>query len=169
MLNFINESLIFYSSQLLILVQRTTEIALICACFPKARVLVAAVQTGFIFKWMGKHVNKVSHSHTHSVSLLVFSAPLCRVVVIANYSLAISKEIRIWESGRFLLWNPKSWVLESRIQLKESGIPDSKFPRQGFKNPVPGIRNSQCGIHVANSQSDFSITVFSSLYYTIAD
>lgn len=78
----INENLIFYSSQLLILVPRTTEIALICACFPKARVLAAAVQTGFIFKWMGKHVTKVSHSLTHKVSLLVFSAALCRVVVI---------------------------------------------------------------------------------------
>ena len=130
MLNVINENLIFYSSQLLILVPRTTEIALICACFPKARVLAAAVQTAFIFKWMGKHVTKVSHSVTRSISLLVFSAPLCRVMVIANYSLATSKEIR--NLGNFLLWNPKSWALESRIQLKESRIPDSKFHRRGF-------------------------------------
>lgn len=50
MLNVINENLIFYSSQLLILVPGTTEIALISACFPKARVLAAAVRTGFIFK-----------------------------------------------------------------------------------------------------------------------
>ena len=124
-LNVINENLIFYSSQLLILVPRTTKIALTSACFPKARVLAAAVQTGFIFKWMGKHVTKVSQSLTNSVSLLVFSAALCRVVVIANHSLATSKEIR--NLGNFLLWNPKSWALESRIQLKESGIPDSKF------------------------------------------
>ena len=129
-LNVINENLIFYSSQLLILVPRTTEIALTFACFPKARVLAAAVQTGFIFKWMGKHVTKVSHSLTHSISLLVFSAPLCRVMVIANHSLATSKEIR--NLGNFLLWNPKSWALESRIQLRESGIPDSKFHRQRF-------------------------------------
>ena len=124
-LNVINEKLIFYSSQLLILVPRTTEIALISACFPKARVLVVAVRTGFIFKWTGKQVTNVSHSLTHSVSLLLFSAPLCRVVVIANHSLATSKEIR--NLGNFLLWNPKSWALEFRIQLKESGIPDSKF------------------------------------------
>ena len=130
MLNVINENLIFYSSQLLILVQGTTEIALISACFPKARVLAAAVRTGFIFKWMGKHVTKVSHSLAYNISLLVFSAPLCRVMVIANYSLATSKEIRNLEN--FLLWNPKSWVLESRIQLKKSGIPDSKFHRQGY-------------------------------------
>ena len=25
--------------------------------------------------------------------------------------------------GKFYLWNPESWVLESEIQLKESGIP----------------------------------------------
>ena len=130
MLNVINENLIFYSSQLLILVPRTTEIALISACFPKARVLAAAVQTGFIFKWMGKHVTKVSHSRTHSVSLLVFSAALCRVVVIANHSLATSKEIR--NLGNFLLWNPKPWALKSRKKVKESGIPDSQFHRQGF-------------------------------------
>ena len=130
MLNVINENPIFYSSQLLILVPRTTEIALISACFPKARVLAAAVRTGFIFKWMGKHVTKVSHSLAYNISLLVFSAPLCRVMVIANYSLATSKEIRNLEN--FLLWNPKSWVLESRIQLKKSGIPDSRFHRQGY-------------------------------------
>ena len=130
MLNVINENLIFYSSQLLILVPRTTEIALISACFPKPRVLAAAVRTGFIFKWMGKHVTKVSHSLAYNISLLVFSAPLCRVMVIANYSLATSKEIRNLEN--FLLWNSKSWALESRIQLKKSGIPDSKFHRQGY-------------------------------------
>ena len=27
------------------------------------------------------------------------------------------------ESGKICLWNPESWVLESGIQLKESGIP----------------------------------------------
>lgn len=119
MLNVINENLIFYSSQLLILVPRTTEIALISACFPKARVLAAAVRTGFIFKWMGKHVTKVSHSLAYNISLLVFSAPLCRVMVIANYSLATSKEIRNLEN--FLSWNSKSWALESGMQPKEFG------------------------------------------------
>ena len=74
MLNVINENLIFYSSQLLILVPRTTEIALISACFPKARALVVAV--GFIFKWIGKHVTKVSHSLTHRITVVYwFSLP----------------------------------------------------------------------------------------------
>ena len=47
----------------------------------------------------------------------------------------------------FSLWNPESWVLESGIQLKESGIP----LRIGIQNPcstkkdwntVPEIQNS---------------------------
>ena len=29
----------------------------------------------------------------------------------------------IWNPGKFCLWNPESWGLESRIQLHESGIP----------------------------------------------
>ena len=70
---------------------------------------------------------------------------------------------------QFLLWNPVSWALELRIQLKESGI----LPRIGIQissstdkywNPVPGIRNPRCGIqnprlswiplHEANCQSN---------------
>ena len=31
--------------------------------------------------------------------------------------------ISIPESGKFFLWNLESWVLESGVQLKESGIP----------------------------------------------
>ena len=137
-LNFINESLVFYSSQLLILVQGTTEIALICACFPKAKVLAVAVQTGFIFKRMGKNVNKVSHSHTHSVSLLVFSAPLCRVVVIANYSLAISKEIRNLGIGK--IFAVESEILGFGIQNSAQGI---RNPR--FQVPPTRIQESSTG------------------------
>ena len=41
------------------------------------------------------------------------------------------KESRFWNTGNFSLWNPgnfllcnpESWALESRIQLKESGMP----------------------------------------------
>ena len=47
----------------------------------------------------------------------------------------------------FCLWNPQPWVLESGIQLKESGIlltikiqnPSSTSKETG--NPLPGIRN----------------------------
>ena len=70
---------------------------------------------------------------------------------------------------QFLLWNPVSWALELRTQLKESGI----LPRIGIQisssidkywNPIPGIRNPRCGIqnprlswiplHEANCQSN---------------
>ena len=125
MLNVINENPIFYSSQLLILVPRTTEIALISACFPKARVLAAAVRTGFIFKWMGKHVTKVSHSLAYNISLLVFSAPLCRVMVIANYSLATSKEIRNLKIFYCGIRNPGFWNPEFSSRNPESRIPSS--------------------------------------------
>ena len=136
MLNVINENLIFYSSQLLILVPRTTKIALTSACFPKARVLAAAVQTGFIFKWMGKHVTKVSQSLTHSVSLLVFSAALCRVVVIANYSLAKSKEIR--NLGNFFA--VESEILGFGIKNSAQGIRNP-----GFQVPLTRILASSTG------------------------
>ena len=44
------------------------------------------------------------------------------------------------------MWNPDSWVLESGIQLKESGIAlmiGIQNPSSTDKNwnPVPGIRN----------------------------
>ena len=42
------------------------------------------------------------------------------------------KRIRIPESGNFFLWNPESWVLESGIQHKESGIPLTT----GIRNPM---------------------------------
>ena len=50
--------------------------------------------------------------------------------------------------GHFCLWNQGSWALESRIKLKESGIP----LKIGIRNPnstakvrnlVPGIWNRQ--------------------------
>ena len=36
------------------------------------------------------------------------------------------------ESGKICLWNPESWVLESGIQLKESGIPQIFW----IRNPI---------------------------------
>ena len=51
------------------------------------------------------------------------------------------------ESGRFCLWNPESWVLESGIQLKESEILltigiQNPSSTDKYWNPVPGIRNA---------------------------
>ena len=52
---------------------------------------------------------------------------------------------------KFCLWNPVSWALESRVQVKESGI----LPGIGIQisnstdknwNQVPGIRNPRHGI-----------------------
>ena len=53
--------------------------------------------------------------------------------------------------GKFCLWNPKSWALESRIQLRESGIPltigiQKPSSTEKDSNPVPGIRNPRRGI-----------------------
>ena len=49
----------------------------------------------------------------------------------------------IWNPGKICMWNPDSWILESRIQLKESGIALIQNPSSTDKNwnPVPGIRN----------------------------
>ena len=33
-----------------------------------------------------------------------------------------TRESEFWNPGNFCLWNPRSWVLESGIHLKESGI-----------------------------------------------
>ena len=54
-------------------------------------------------------------------------------------------ESETWE--KFFWWNPKSWALESGIQLKESGTPLTigiRTPSSSNKdqNPVPGIRIS---------------------------
>ena len=61
------------------------------------------------------------------------------------------KGIRFSECGNFCWWNGQSWALESRIQLKESGIlltigiQNSSSTDKNW-NPVPGIRNPQRGI-----------------------
>ena len=47
------------------------------------------------------------------------------------------KGFRILESGKFHLWNPKSWALESGIYLKESGIPQTI----GIQNPSSTDKN----------------------------
>ena len=51
----------------------------------------------------------------------------------------------------FCLWNPESWVLESGIQLKGSGIPltiaiQNPSSNDKYWNPVPRIQNPQRGI-----------------------
>ena len=56
------------------------------------------------------------------------------------------KELGFRYPGNFCLWNPQSLVLESRIQLKKSGIPqkigiqDSIFTYKDW-NPRRGIQN----------------------------
>ena len=57
----------------------------------------------------------------------------------------------IWNLGKFSLGSPESLVLESRIQLKESGIPLAigiQNPSSTDKdwNPLPGIWNQWHGI-----------------------
>ena len=59
------------------------------------------------------------------------------------------RESGFWnpESMKFCLWNPKSWALESGIQLKGSGIPLTI----GIQNPSatdkePGIQYLESGI-----------------------
>ena len=45
--------------------------------------------------------------------------------------------------------NPESWALESRIQLKKSGIPLTiGFYWKNIRNPVPGIWNPRRGIQI---------------------
>ena len=56
------------------------------------------------------------------------------------------------KSGKFLLVELKYWALDSEIQLKIPGIPqtigisESKFRWQGIRNPIPWIRNPGRGI-----------------------
>ena len=73
---------------------------------------------------------------------------------ILNNLLSFSPHVR-WcgflNPGNFSLWNLESWVLESGIQLKESGILlkiGIQKPSSTDKdcNPVPGIRNPRDGI-----------------------
>lgn len=62
------------------------------------------------------------------------------------------KEIQNLQFGKFLLWNPEYWALESWTQVKESRIPfknwnlESKFHWEGIQNRVPGIWNPRGGI-----------------------
>ena len=57
---------------------------------------------------------------------------------------------RLWnpDYGKIQLWNPESWVLESRIQLKKSGIRQTigiriqvLLTNTGIQNPQRGIQN----------------------------
>ena len=71
---------------------------------------------------------------------------------IAAVSLHV-REPRFRNLGTFYLWNPESWALESRIQLKESGIP----LRIGIRNPSSickesGLQHLESGIHGAESR-----------------
>ena len=60
--------------------------------------------------------------------------------------------------GKFGLWNPESWVLESEIQLEESRIPltigtqntesKSHWQRSGIQELVSGIQAVESGIQI---------------------
>ena len=69
----------------------------------------------------------------------------------ASSSRSMSRKSGFPNPGNFFLWNPESWTLESRIQLKESGtllkigIQNPKFTNKD-RNPVPGIWNPGRGI-----------------------
>ena len=47
---------------------------------------------------------------------------MTRLKFLLNFS-PHAGESEFWKPRNFCLWNPKSWALESGIQLKESGIP----------------------------------------------
>ena len=61
-----------------------------------------------------------------------------------EFGIRNSGNFSLWnpESGKICFWNVESWVLESGIQLKESGIPltiqNPSFTEK-CRNPVPGI------------------------------
>ena len=63
----------------------------------------------------------------------------------------VALQSRVRNLGNLCSWNPESWVLETGIQLKESGIPltigiQNPSSTDKYWNPVPGIRNPRCGI-----------------------
>jgi len=69
----------------------------------------------------------------------------------SSWSLHV-REPRLQNHGNFCLWNLKTWALESGIQQKESGISLTigiwnSSSNIKVRNPVPGIRNQQLGIH----------------------
>ena len=74
----------------------------------------------------------------------------CRIISFSDWPQV--RECGFWnpESMKFCLWNPKSWALESGIQLKGSGIqnPSStdkeariQYLECGIRNPWRGILN----------------------------
>ena len=69
-----------------------------------------------------------------------------------NKSIGHVRESGLWNPWNFCLWNPKSWALESGIQLKESGI----LLRIGIQSKVPlektGIKCLESGIHGLESR-----------------
>ena len=70
-----------------------------------------------------------------------------------NFSFTPYKGIRVPESGKFCLWNVESWVLESGIQLKESGIPLTigiRYPSSSAKGS--GIQYVKSRIHGVESR-----------------
>ena len=68
-----------------------------------------------------------------------------------------SRESGFWNLGNFCWWNLKSWVLESGIQLKESGIPLTigiRYPSSNDRES--GIQYLESGIHGVESNPRLS-------------
>ena len=63
------------------------------------------------------------------------------------------KESEFRNPRKFCLWNPKSWALESGIQLEESGIPlKTGIHYPSFTDKVHGIRNLEFVIRGVESR-----------------
>ena len=84
----------------------------------------------------------MKHIHFASVVVIMVWTSKQRFIFYFSFS---------WNVWKFFSWNVECWASESWIQLNESWIPltieiqNLSSTDKGW-NPVPGIRNPQCGI-----------------------
>ena len=97
--------------------------------------------------------------------------------VLPNSNLNFKPCCGIRNPRKFCLWNPESWVLESGIKIKESGIPitigiqNSSFFTEKYWNPVRGIQNPESsvlepGIQIKESGIPITIEIQNSTFFT---
>ena len=108
--------------------------------FRKARSLIAIKQNG---TWKRDHNLNGPYI---TLRLASVSDNIGRIVCFPKMEIRFSflPHVRNSDSRNFYLLNPESWALESGIQLKESGIPqtwDSRIQVPGIRNPRRGIQN----------------------------